>query len=240
MGIFWTDHKHFAWAICTAAALVLFLMVLPGNIRSALLRGLWKQRFLTGMLICFGLLSLSVLWSAGDPLDDWIFLVINLRGRRPRWLDGFMAVFTQFGSGIASLIAAIILFKNNYHRLAYEIILGTLSLWLLVELIKAIVRRARPFITLAQTRVVGIRAIGRSFPSGHTSQAFFLATLLAQYYHPNVGIVILFYGLAVLVAVTRMYVGAHYPRDVVAGAILGSIWGLLGVIVDSHFWVGRG
>jgi hypothetical protein len=33
---------------------------------------------------------------------------------------------------------------------------------------------------------------------------------------------------------TRMYIGAHYPRDVLAGAVLGSAWGLLGVIVDLY------
>jgi len=31
-----------------------------------------------------------------------------------------------------------------------------------------------------------------------------------------------------------MYIGAHYPRDVLAGAILGSVWGLLGVVMDAN------
>jgi membrane-associated phospholipid phosphatase len=42
----------------------------------------------------------------------------------------------------------------------------------------------------------------------------------------------LLYTIAFLVGITRMYIGAHYPRDVLAGAILGSIWGLLGVILN--------
>ena len=44
----------------------------------------------------------------------------------------------------------------------------------------------------------------------------------------------LLYATALLVAVTRIYVGAHYPRDVVAGAILGIAWGLLGAIVYGY------
>ena len=44
----------------------------------------------------------------------------------------------------------------------------------------------------------------------------------------------LLYAIALFVGVTRMYVGAHYPRDVLAGAILGSAWGLLGVLVDGY------
>jgi membrane-associated phospholipid phosphatase len=43
-----------------------------------------------------------------------------------------------------------------------------------------------------------------------------------------------------LVGITRMYVGAHYPRDVLAGAILGSAWGLLGVLVDGYVLNGIG
>ena len=42
------------------------------------------------------------------------------------------------------------------------------------------------------------------------------------------------YGIAGLVAFTRVYLGVHYPRDVVAGAILGLIWGGLGVLVAPY------
>ena len=40
------------------------------------------------------------------------------------------------------------------------------------------------------------------------------------------------YLLAVMVGITRVYVGAHYPRDVLAGALLGVLWGLLGGVID--------
>lgn len=93
---------------------------------------------------------------------------------------------------------------------------------------KALVNRRRPFIRLSEVRIVGQRARGSSFPSGHTSQAFFMATLMAGYFDAGVRAVCLLYAIALLVGVTRMYVGAHYPRDVLAGAILGSAWGQLG------------
>ncbi len=104
----------------------------------------------------------------------------------------------------------------------FELISGTLTLRLAVELVKALVRRGRPFIRLSQARIVGRRAGGRSFPSGHTSQAFFMATLMAGYFHAGGWAVCLLCAIALLVGITRMYVGAHYPRDVLAGAILGS------------------
>jgi membrane-associated phospholipid phosphatase len=104
----------------------------------------------------------------------------------------------------------------------------------MVELVKALVRRSRPSKRVTQARIVGYRALGRSFPSGHTSQAFFMATLLASHFQVSAWVGLLFYAMALLVGITRMYVGAHYPRDVLAGAILGSAWGLLGVLVDGY------
>jgi membrane-associated phospholipid phosphatase len=186
------------------------------------------------MLLVFCLVAISLVWSIGQRLDAWVFLSINLRGSRPRWLDQIMLGFTQVGNGLTSLAIAAILFFANERLLAYELILGTLTLWLVVELVKFIIHRQRPFIRLTQARIVGYRPIGRSFPSGHTSEAFFMATLMAQHFHSDIWGVLLLSLAAVLVGITRLYVGAHYPRDVLAGAILGSAWGLLGVIVDGY------
>jgi membrane-associated phospholipid phosphatase len=157
-----------------------------------------------------------------------------LRGSRPLWLDRIMLSFTQVGNGISAIVFAVILIIANERYLAYELILGTLTLWMVVVLVKAIVHRSRPFVRLTQARIVGYRARGRSFPSGHTSQSFFMATLLVQHFHASLWIAVLLYAIASLVGITRMYVGAHYPRDVLAGAILGSAWGLLGVIMEGY------
>jgi Membrane-associated phospholipid phosphatase len=233
--IFLHYHHHLARFLVIAVCLLFFLEILPSFIRTTLFRGLTAHPYLTGMLVIFGLIALSLLWSAGQHIDASIFFYFNFRGKRPLWLDRLMLVFTQLGNGLTSLITALILFFLDNRRPAYEIILGTLTLWLIVELVKSIVHRSRPYIKLTQTRIVGPRAHGRSFPSGHTSQSFFMATLLIQYFRISSPVAILLYLLAILVAITRMYVGAHYPRDVMAGAILGSVWGFLGVIVDMHF-----
>ena len=182
----------------------------------------------------FSALAISLVWSVGQRLDAWVFLVFNLRGSRPIWLDRVMTGFTQLGSGVATLGIALVFFLAGYRLLAYQLALGTVTLWLVVELLKFLVHRSRPFIRLTQARIVGLRAIGRSFPSGHTSQVFFIATLTAQHFHASLWVVLLLYAIALLVGITRMYVGAHYPRDVLAGAILGSAWGLLGVIINEY------
>jgi membrane-associated phospholipid phosphatase len=223
-----------AWLVFLTTSLVLFLTWMPSQMRMMIWHGLASRGILSSMLFVFSILAVSLVWSAGQRVDVWAFLLFNLRGSRPVWLDRVMLGFTQIGSGIAALAIGLILFLTGDRQIAYELILGTLTLWIVVELLKALVRRPRPIFRVTQTRIVGLRAIGRSFPSGHTSQAFFMATQLPQHFHASAWVVFLLYAIALLVGITRMYVGAHYPRDVLAGAILGSVWGLLGVLVDGY------
>ncbi len=230
-------NRHLIWALLTAAGLVLFFRVVPGHYRVSLFHGIQSHRLLVSLLLIFNLLALSLVWTTGRTIDAWAFFRFNLRKKPPAWLDGIMLAITQLGNGIVATLVTLALFFLVNHRLAYELSLGILSLWLFVEIIKALIRRSRPYVRLLETRIVGYRERGHSFPSGHTSQAFFIVTLLVEYYHPGVSVAILLYILAVLVGITRMYVGAHYPRDVLAGAMLGSSWGLLVAIINSHILV---
>ena len=228
------QYSQVAWLVFLTASLVLFLAWMPSQMRLIIWRALAARGIPSSMLLVFSLLALSLVWSAGQRLDVWAFQFFNLWGRRPVWLDWTMLGLTQIGSGIAALAIGLILFLTDYRLAAYELILGTLTLWIVVELVKALVRRSRPNIHVTQARIVGLPAVGRSFPSGHTSQAFFLATLMAPHFPNSLWVVFLLYAIALLVGITRIYVGAHYPRDVLAGAILGSAWGVLGVLVDGY------
>jgi membrane-associated phospholipid phosphatase len=223
-----------AWRASLAAGLLLTLALMPSSVRVMFWDGLEAHGTLAGLLLVFCLLALSLLWSAGQRLDAWAFLIFNLRGRRPLWLDRVMLGFTQIGNGITGLVIALIAFGAGDRLLAYEVVLGILTLWLVVEFTKDLLRRRRPFIRLTQARVVGHREGGRSFPSGHTSQGFFMATLMVQHFHARLWAALPLYGIALLLGMTRLYVGAHYPRDVLAGAIMGSAWGLLAAIVDPQ------
>lgn len=227
-------NRPVTWLAGITVVLVVFLVFLPLDIRMLFWHSLQSQSVLVSLLLIFSLVALSLVWSAGQRLDAWVFLSFNLRGRRPLWLDRIMVACTQIGNGFATLAFALVLFLAGEPFLAYELILGTLTLWLMIVLIKSLVRRSRPFIRLTQARIVGLRESGRSFPSGHTAQSFFIATLFIQHFHTSVEVAISLYALALWVGITRMYVGAHYPRDVIAGSILGSAWGLLGVIVEGY------
>ena len=90
----------------------------------------------------------------------------------------------------------------------------------ITEVLKYSVNRDRPFITYPDiTRKSSVRS--PSFPSGHTSNAFALATSLSLSY-PKWYIIASSYTWAGTVAFSRMDLGVHYPSDVLAGALIGA------------------
>jgi membrane-associated phospholipid phosphatase len=221
-----------------AAGLVLFLIWLPDAARTSLWVAMSAHRGLVALLFLFALVTLSLIWSVGQRLDSWVFLLLN-QYSYPKWLDRFMWFATQLGNMLAAFILAFLFFLLNYRHLAIEIIIGTLTLWLFVEIIKVLSDRDRPFLTHENARIIGWREKGDSFPSGHTSQIFFLTTLLALRFTLGIGASLALYAVAVLVGFSRIYVGAHYPRDVFGGAVLGSIWGILAMLMDPYWLTGQ-
>lgn len=228
-------HRPVAWLIALALVLVLLLVWLPTGVRLFFWHGLRDHLVLTGMMLTFGLVALSLTWSAGQSLDSRLFLFLNIRGDRPAWLDTVLTVFTQLGNSVAAMLLALLFYLSGKRLLAYELVLGTITLWLMVELVKVLAHRRRPYVRLPEARVVGVREGGRSFPSGHTTQSFFVATLIAASFQTNIWVTGALYALALFVGLTRIYVGAHYPRDVLAGAILGIVWGVMAGIVFGYF-----
>lgn len=223
-------RRHWAWALLWGAALALAAWLLPSDIAWLAWNGLTRHPLLAGLLLIFIALALSLLWSTGNRIDAWVFMNVNMWGARPVWLDRLMLGLTQLGSGVTALVLALLFFQMGQRRLAYALILGTLALWLLVELLKAIIRRPRPY-ALEGIRMVGARMPGRSFPSGHSSQSFFIAALITAALAPPLSLGIGLYLMASLVGLTRLYVGAHYPRDVLAGAVLGTAFGILTALI---------
>ena len=221
-------------ALSFLAAFLLFLWWLPYTSRRLLLTSIIANQRLIVLLLGFGLIMMSLLWSAGQRLDVWLFKAINTRGTRPKWMDGLMWVITQIG-GIGFITPLVIIaYVLGRPRFAIDLTLGTLTLLFVVTLIKAIADRARPFNLLLETKVIGWKAAGLSFPSGHTTQSFFIATVTINYFHLPLAAAVVLYGIALTVGITRVYLGAHYPRDVMAGAILGLIWGAMGVMVAPY------
>jgi membrane-associated phospholipid phosphatase len=233
----WIYHiPHAFWPMIGMVLFVLLLTFMPHFLWVRLWLAMKEHVYFVVLVLIFGFISVSLLWTVGQRLDVWVFKLLNVHGRRTTWLDELMLAFTQIGSGLFILVVILVLYFGENHILAYELTMGALSLGLVVELIKAIIHRTRPFIKLKDIRIVGSRASGRSFPSGHTSQTFFMASVLLHYYQAGFHIWLLLYVIASLVGITRIYLGMHYPRDVLAGAMLGTAWGLVGVIFNNHMW----
>jgi len=80
------------------------------------------------------------------------------------------------------------------------------------------VNRPRPCLALTGARVFRALNNNNSFPSGHTCAAITMAFVLAQTF-PHAAL--LLFILAVMVGISRIYLGVHYPTDVLAGAAIG-------------------
>jgi len=122
-----------------------------------------------------------------------------------------------------ALAAAIALATRRSVSLA--VLLTACSVWtadLLALAIKAGVERPRPSATVPEADPL-MGAGGWSFPSGHAATAFAGAVVLAFLWRRGAA---LFFLLAAAIAFSRVYVGVHYPGDVLAGAALGTAVGL--------------
>ena len=231
----WASHvKHSYWIIILIIILAFISIQMPHDFWAKLWVSIKANTALVTLLIFFSLVTISVTWNEGQKADEWIFLFFNSRGNRPPLLDWLMLGLTQLGNFIFAIILALTFYFTESKLFAYSLIFGVITLGLMIEIIKLYIRRVRPYIKLKKIRIVGSKASGRSFPSGHTGQAFFLVSLIAHYYHVNIYLWILLYATALLVGITRIYVGMHYPRDVLAGAILGTAWGIIGVMVNGY------
>jgi membrane-associated phospholipid phosphatase len=113
-------------------------------------------------------------------------------------------------------IAAAGLVLDGEHRRTYRRTMGiTLATLVVNSAVKQLVRRARPVLEAELPALVPTLS-GRSYPSAHSSTSFAAAGALADALPATP-----LYAAATAMALTRPYLGVHYPSDVLAGALLG-------------------
>lgn len=100
------------------------------------------------------------------------------------------------------------------------------------QILKEYFARVRPCRALENVNLLIHCGGGLSFPSNHAVNNFAAATVLSSYFKRKKGV---FFFFASLVALSRVFVGVHYPGDVIAGAIEGMIIGSLLVYLASLF-----
>lgn len=102
----------------------------------------------------------------------------------------------------------------------YALLVSLATNFVITEGLKSVINRARPADAWPGQVFVIDSAHGKSFPSGHTSQAFALATTLSFQYKKWY-VILPAYLWATSVGYSRMYQGKHYPSDVLGGALVG-------------------
>jgi len=168
-------------------------------------------------------------------IDLYLFNYINGFAGRWQWLDYFAMFCADYLGYILLVILALFFVLNyikNWRMFLESIIAAIVTKFVLVAIIRAIWFRPRPFVALNFAPLIDQSATEASFPSGHASFYFALSTIV-YCYNKKVGI--LFYIASLFIAISRVFVGVHWPLDVVAGAILGAFMGwLLNKLFREH------
>ncbi|WP_299526293.1 phosphatase PAP2 family protein [uncultured Methanobrevibacter sp.] len=138
---------------------------------------------------------------------------------------------TNLGNIVVLLLICVVLYfagKNKDKKVALIAILGLAITSLLVSIIKPTVGELRPFLVLPHVNLLVQENGMYSFPSGHTSLVFTIATILGlSYKFKNVKLIYITLAIATIVGFSRIYLGVHYPVDVFGGIIVGVLSGLL-------------
>lgn len=160
--------------------------------------------------------------------DQYVFHLANAVYTAPV-LDRVMPALSWAGNLGAiwlALLGALAVFGKKTGRRIALIGLGALALGFFAsEIIKEITLRPRPFLSLDEVRLLVATPSSYAFPSGHTTSSFAVASGLFLGARRLVGRVPLWawgsLALAVAISYSRLYVGVHWPTDVLAGVALG-------------------
>ena len=193
-------------------------------------------------------------------MDQKLFFLINREWSSPT-LDPFMATLSSFDFWIPILLALIVCVAifGGFRARAMILTIGltvALTDGVVVDFLKHAVNRPRPMQVLA-ARVVTLKKIkprllgvlhppvvktshpklgtieGRSFPSGHVSNNFAVAMVLAAFYRRRGW---LYFFVAAAIGYSRIYVAAHWPSDVLVSIFLGCGMGLLCLALAEALW----
>lgn len=167
-------------------------------------------------LLGVGVSALPVRRNRIGRREERAFLAVN---RLPDWLHRPAWVVMQLGALGAAPVTAGVALAAGERRLATRLATSGLSAWLLAKVVKQVIRRGRPSTVIADVRHRGRESSGLGYLSGHAAVS--TALVLAAGPHLDRRIRWLAVIAAPIVGLSRIFVGAHLPLDVVGGASLG-------------------
>ena len=165
--------------------------------------------------------------------DATILLWIQNVVRNPV-LDVIFKFITHLGdNGYFWIGSALILciFKKTRKAGIFALMALLFSVIVNNAILKNVIGRIRPYEIIAGLECIIKHAHDASFPSGHTGSSFAAAVVYLRKLPKKISIPMLV--MAILISVSRLYVGIHYPTDVIAGAISGAALGLLACLLGE-------
>jgi undecaprenyl-diphosphatase len=182
--------------------------------------------------------SAFVIWAFAEIVDEVVegesrrfdrTVLLWINSHSPEWLDGPMRLVTALGyyQVVVPLLAATVLvfYLKGWRLSAVLLLVSTAGGSLLTTLLKAVFERSRPEVVDS-----GYTAAFYSFPSGHATVAvgFYgaLTLILAYRLHGYARWAVATFGvlLVLLIGFSRLYLGVHYPTDVLAGFLAAPLW----------------
>ena len=176
-----------------------------------------------------------------------LFYLINHNWQNS-FFDFLMPKITDVGSMPFVAILCILLLvygvitKNMWVK--YLAITGIIALILTdttISIFKVIFNEPRPFVTLNSVHLLISENDPYSFPSGHSGNIFALATALGLNWEfkimgKTIKLIWFLIPIACLIGFSRIYIGVHYPFDIVVGAIIGVIGGIIATKIVYNYW----
>jgi undecaprenyl-diphosphatase len=133
-----------------------------------------------------------------------------------------MPMVTRLGGVVFTIgfgLSLLIFCEGLLYQAGVDLALSLFVSTVVVQVCKVFFARQRPYQALAGVQTGRELLKDASFPSGHSTASFCMATVLALTF-PEM--MMLYYGVATLVAFSRVYLGLHYPSDIASGAALGT------------------
>lgn len=163
-------------------------------------------------------------------LNRELYLDVNRFARATPWAHGALATYAHLlGVGVLALCLLVAWWRarsadDPARQVAGVLVAagGTVVAWVLAHyLLKPLIHERRPYLTLAHVEVLLTRTHGYSFPSGHATVAGAVIVGLFLAKDRLMAWLATFFG--VLLALDRVYVGMHYPGDIIAGLVIGGL-----------------